>query len=57
MGGTATAPEIERYRPKLQAEIDGAALYRVLSDMDGSAELAKVYDRLATTEAGHATYW
>ncbi|MEX2314958.1 MAG: VIT1/CCC1 family protein [Thermomicrobiales bacterium] len=52
-----TASDIERYRLNLQAEVDGAALYRALASIDTSAELSVVYDKLAASEERHAAYW
>ncbi|MDI3339992.1 MAG: VIT1/CCC1 family protein, partial [Sphaerobacter sp.] len=49
--------DIARYRRNLQAEIEGAALYRVLSEVEQSPELATVYARLAETEERHAAHW
>ena len=33
----------ERYQTNLQAEIDGAALYRALAEIEAGCELATVY--------------
>ena len=33
----------ERYRANLQGEVDGAALYRVLPDVEADEKLAEVY--------------
>lgn len=53
-----TARELtERYRSNLQAEIDGAALYQTLADIEPSEELATVYGRLATAERQHGELW
>jgi VIT1/CCC1 family predicted Fe2+/Mn2+ transporter len=52
-----TATDIDRYRANLEAEIEGAALYRALAEIDGSAELAEVYARLAESEERHAAFW
>jgi VIT1/CCC1 family predicted Fe2+/Mn2+ transporter len=51
------ADQIERYRDNLQAEIDGAALYRALSTIEESAELKSVYARMADAEDRHAEIW
>ena len=51
------AAETERYRANLQAETDGAALYRALQELEDSAELAEVYRRFAESEEGHAVVW
>jgi vacuolar iron transporter family protein len=47
----------ERYRANLQAEIDGAALYRALAEIEAGGELAQVYARMAESEARHAAVW
>src|SRR6185503_8829829 len=49
--------ERARFRANLQAEIDGAALYRVLADGTERPEVAEVYRRLAATEENHAEVW
>lgn len=45
------------YRDNLQAEIDGAALYRVLAELEQGTPLADVYDRMAEAEERHADIW
>lgn len=47
----------ERYRTNLQAEIDGAALYRALAEIEAGGELAPVYTRMAESEERHAEIW
>ncbi|MGO8865421.1 MAG: VIT1/CCC1 transporter family protein [Alphaproteobacteria bacterium] len=47
----------ERYRANLQGEVDGAALYRALSEVEADPQLAKVYGRLAAVEEAHASFW
>jgi VIT1/CCC1 family predicted Fe2+/Mn2+ transporter len=46
-----------RYRSNLQGEVDGAALYRTLSQVETNPQLAEVYRRLAAVEEGHAEFW
>lgn len=46
-----------RYLANLQAEIDGAALYRALADIEAGSELATVYTRMAEAEERHANIW
>jgi VIT1/CCC1 family predicted Fe2+/Mn2+ transporter len=41
----------------LQHEIDSAALYRGLAELEQRAELAEVYRQLAATEETHVRYW
>ena len=47
----------DRYRANLQAEIDGAALYRALAAIEAGGELSRVYARMAETEERHAELW
>jgi vacuolar iron transporter family protein len=49
--------DIKRYRTNLRGEIDSAALYRALSAVETSPELAEVYGRLAAVEDRHADLW
>jgi len=49
--------EISRYCTNLQKEIDGAALYHVLAEIESKTELADVYRRLASSEEKHAAVW
>jgi VIT1/CCC1 family predicted Fe2+/Mn2+ transporter len=51
------APQRERYLTNLQAEIDGAALYRTLAELEAASDLAPVYTRMAETEERHAALW
>lgn len=49
--------DVRRYRENFREEIDGAALYRALADLEPRGELAEVYRRLAETEERHAALW
>ena len=49
--------DVARYRANLQGEIDGAALYRALAEVERRPQLAEVYGRLAATEERHARHW
>ncbi len=49
--------ERQRLRANLQAEIDGAALYRELARSTDSPELQAVYARLADAEERHVAFW
>ena len=51
---TVSEKDIARYRRNLHGEVDSAALYRALGDVEGSPELAEVYHRLAAVEDRHA---
>jgi len=46
-----------RFRANLQGEVDGARLYRALSEAEPNPDLAKVYARLAAIEEAHAEVW
>ena len=53
-----TGPQDQaRYRANLQGEIDSAALYRALAQLERNAQLAQVYDRLAGVEEAHGEFW
>lgn len=54
---SVTPREIQRFRANLQAEIDGAALYRALAEAEAQPELAEVHRRLAEAEERHAEVW
>jgi vacuolar iron transporter family protein len=45
------------YVANLQAEIDGASLYRALADIEAGAELTTVYIHMAEAEERHAEIW
>lgn len=47
----------ERYLENWQDEVDSAALYRTLSDIEPDRRVAEVYRRLAATEERHAGFW
>ena len=47
----------DRYLANIRAEIDSAALYDALADLESAAGLADVYRRLAATERTHAAAW
>jgi vacuolar iron transporter family protein len=49
--------ELERWRASFQEEIEAAALYRAMSEVEGSPEVAEVYRRMATVEEQHAEFW
>src|SRR3954454_20017768 len=46
-----------RFVANLQAELDGAALYRALAGIEVGSELAAVYTRMAEAEERHAEIW
>jgi len=53
----ASAAEIARYRVNLQGEIDGAAMYRAVADLEPQPQRAEIYRRLAAVEESHAAFW
>ncbi|RMG36143.1 MAG: rubrerythrin family protein [Planctomycetota bacterium] len=49
--------DVARWRGHLQAELDGALIYRTLAEVEPQPELAEVYRRLAEAELRHAEHW
>jgi VIT1/CCC1 family predicted Fe2+/Mn2+ transporter len=49
--------DAERQLVNWRDEIDSAALYRALADLETDARLAEVYRRLAAAEEHHAAFW
>jgi hypothetical protein len=47
----------ERYRSNLQGEVESAALYRTLAEVEPDPRLSQVYRRLAAVEQAHAEFW
>jgi vacuolar iron transporter family protein len=45
------------YLTSRQDEIDSAALYRLLSEVEDNPEVGRVYARLAEVEEEHAAFW
>jgi VIT1/CCC1 family predicted Fe2+/Mn2+ transporter len=52
-----TNAEVNQLRESLQAEIDGAAMYRALAAIERDEVLSQIYTRIAATEERHAAYW
>ncbi|HTX91013.1 MAG TPA: VIT1/CCC1 transporter family protein [Anaerolineales bacterium] len=52
-----SSKDIARFRANWQKEIDGAALYSALADVEEKDELANVYRNLAASERKHAAVW
>lgn len=46
-----------RYLANIRAEVDSAALYDTLADVEPDGTVAEVYRRLAATERAHADHW
>jgi VIT1/CCC1 family predicted Fe2+/Mn2+ transporter len=53
----APTQDNDRFRTNLQAEVDGAAMYRAMAELEASPELASVYRRMAESEERHAAVW
>lgn len=53
----AELTDIDRYRQNLQDEVDGAAMYRALADIEEEPALVELYERLAATEERHGGLW
>jgi VIT1/CCC1 family predicted Fe2+/Mn2+ transporter len=49
--------DIKRYLANRQDEVDSAALYRSVAEVESNAQLADVYRKLAATEEQHAAFW
>ncbi len=49
--------EKRRYLANWRDEIDSAALYRAIADIEPQPRLAEVYRKLAATEERHALFW
>ncbi|HET8592925.1 MAG TPA: VIT1/CCC1 transporter family protein [Solirubrobacterales bacterium] len=46
-----------RYRANIQAELDRAAVYGAMAEVEPDHRLAESYRRLAASEADHAEFW
>jgi VIT1/CCC1 family predicted Fe2+/Mn2+ transporter len=53
----ADKTDIGRYLSNRQKEIDGAALYRALAEIEQQPQMAEIYKRLAASEEKHAAAW
>jgi VIT1/CCC1 family predicted Fe2+/Mn2+ transporter len=53
----AARSSLGRYRRNLQGEVDSAALYRTLAEVEADPKLKQVYQRLAAVEEAHAEFW
>jgi VIT1/CCC1 family predicted Fe2+/Mn2+ transporter len=49
--------DVSRYRAHRRRELDSAALYRILAEVETQPQLVEVYRRLATVEDTHAEFW
>jgi VIT1/CCC1 family predicted Fe2+/Mn2+ transporter len=57
VAGSHPASDAERHLANWRDEIDSAALYRALAELEPDARLAEVYRRLAAAEERHAGFW
>jgi len=55
--GGASRADAKRHLTNWHDEVDSAALYRALADLEGDPALADVYRRLAAAEDRHAGFW
>lgn len=53
----AESENIARLRRNLRDELDSAALYNALADLDGDPVRRDLFRQLASSEAGHAEIW
>ncbi len=51
------AADRNRIRANLQGEVDDAALYKALAQVETDPQLAEVYRRLSAVEEAHAEFW
>jgi len=49
--------DAQRYLANWQKEIDGAALYQTLAEIEKQPQLAQVYEKLSASEKKHAAAW
>ena len=49
--------DVARWRNNLQAEVDGASIYRAMAANAGDDRLATLYAEMAATEERHADLW
>lgn len=52
-----TNSDTERYRANRQDEIDSAALYRALAELEPNEQLSELYRRMSEVEERHASIW
>jgi VIT1/CCC1 family predicted Fe2+/Mn2+ transporter len=53
----ASKRELKRYRTNLADELDSAALYETLAQVERNSSRAAVFNELAASERGHAQVW
>src|SRR5688572_17554681 len=51
------ADDLQRFRNNRQEEIDSAAQYRAMADVEADTAVARVYRELADVEDRHAVFW
>lgn len=48
---------LNRYTANIQGEVDSAALYRALAEVERNPQLAEIYRKLAAVEEEHVAFW
>lgn len=48
---------LKRFRENLQKEIDSAAIYKTMADVESNPHIAEIYGKLAAAELNHAEFW
>ncbi|HEX2910783.1 MAG TPA: VIT1/CCC1 transporter family protein [Chloroflexia bacterium] len=48
---------INRYKANWQDELDSAALYRALSEIEPKQQLKEIYRRMSEAESSHSNFW
>ena len=56
-GQAATPDDIKRFQANLDDEIDGIAIYEMLSEAEKDPERQAIFDELAAVEVKHADLW
>lgn len=54
-GRMTNAEDVKRYLANRQKEIDGAAMYLALAEIEKQPQMANVYRKLSASEEKHAT--
>ena len=57
MSDDVTDPSKARYRKYLEAELDAAAMYKSMAEMEKDPNRSKIFQRLACAEMHHASRW
>jgi len=49
--------KLKRYRANLQTEIDSAAVYKTMAEVESNPHIAEIYQKLSAAELKHADFW